>query len=315
MESIAVLVIEKGRARVVRFRVELAGEADWSLSSHTTKEALKSLRPDLISVVENEDRAHWLAEELRRQGRAETVILLHPETGSATPGQTHINLASPLDPSKPRQLVIQLAKALLEAQAREPANPLTGFPGAGVLREEVERRISAGETFAFLYLDLDNFKAYNDHYGFAKGDEAIKLLAEQVKSIIEQLGEKGDIYVHIGGDDFGILTTPVRAEKIANALLRKFDAFARTLYEEPERSRGYIVTKDRRGNEAQFPIMTLSIAGTGNQYRKISGYLHLSEIAAEIKAYAKSVTGSTFVQDRRQDPAPDDTAKGKSKKA
>jgi diguanylate cyclase (GGDEF)-like protein len=301
MESIAILVIEKGRARVMRFRVELAGEACWSLACHTTSEVLKRLKPDLVTVVKSERRAHWLAEELRRQGRADAVILLHPESESAAPGQPHISISGPFDPSRPRELVLQLAKALLEAQSKEPANPLTGLPGASVLRAEVEGRIEAGETFVFLYLDLDNFKAYNDFYGFAKGDEAIKTLSEQVKAVVAERGKAEDICVHIGGDDFGILTVPERAQKIAEALLEKFDKAAPNLYAEAERKRGYIMTKDRRGNEARFPIMTLSIAGVSNESRQISGYLHLSEIAAEIKAYAKDVSGSTYVQDRRQD--------------
>ena len=303
MESIAILVVEKGRARVVRFRVEVAGESDWSLACHTAAETLKRLHPDLITVVENEGRARWLAEELRRQGREDVVILIHPETPAGAPGQSHINLPGPLDPSKPGKLVLQLARALLEAQAKEPANPLTGLPGVGLLRTEVERRVSRKEAFAFLYLDLDNFKAYNDHYGFARGDEAIKALAGQVKAAVAQHGKDADFCVHIGGDDFGILTAPERANQIAEVLLKEFGRIAPTLYAEPERSRGYLVTRDRRGNEANFPIMTLSIAGVSNQHRRISGYLHLSEIAAEIKAYAKVVPGSIYVQDRRQDPS------------
>ena len=304
MESIAILVIEKGRARVVRFRVELTGEANWSLACHTTAEALERLRPDLVMVVESEGRARWLAEELRRKGRADAVILLHPEASAPKPGQNHISLSGRVDPSRPRELVLKLAQALLEAQAREPANPLTGLPGAGVLRTEVERRLAAGEVFSFLYLDLDNFKAYNDSYGFAKGDEAIKLLAELVRTTLRAQGKESDVAVHIGGDDFGIMTRPERAEEIAHHLLQAFDAAAPALYDEPDRSRGYIVTQDRRGNEAQFPLMTLSIAGVSNQRRQISGYLHLSEIAAEVKSFAKQTPGSTYVQDRRHDEPP-----------
>ncbi len=299
MESIAILVIEKGRARVVRFRVELAGEASWSLASHTLPEAVTRLRPDLVTVVENEDRARRLAEEFRRQGRADAVIFLHPDSVSA-PGQTHISLPGPVDPRDPKQLVLNLAQALLQSQGREPVNPLTGMPGAASLRAEVERRLAAEEVFTFLYLDLDNFKAYNDSYGFAQGDEAIKQLAEEVKKALAQHGEAEDLAVHIGGDDFGILTRPARAGKLAETLVRAFDALAPSLYQEPERSRGYLAAMDRRGNEARYPLMTLSVAGVSNEQRHITGYLHLSEIAAEIKAYAKLVTGSVYVQDRRR---------------
>jgi len=309
MESIAILVIEKGRARVMRFRVELSGEASWSLASHSLAEALKRGQPDLVTIVESEDQARWLADELRSQGRAKSVIFLHPDGDHTTPGQNHISLRSLVDPTNPKQLVLDLAQALLDSQGREPLNPLSGLPGVGLLKAEVEHQIAENKIFTFLYLDLDNFKAYNDFYGFARGDDAIRLLAALTKQAIAEHGSASDIAVHIGGDDFGILTVPAKAALIAETLRQNFDAKIIELYDEPERAQGYIVTLDRRGKEARYPIMTISIAGVSNQQRKIVSYLQLSEIAAEIKGYAKLVTGSIFVSDRRSDP-PDKAGKG-----
>jgi len=303
MNSIAVLVVEKGRARVMRFRVEMAGEASWSLDFHTVPEAIKKLRPDLLTVVENEDQARWLAEELRRQGRADAVILLHPDPAPSTPGQVHIALSKPADLSDPKELVLRLAKALLESQGKIPVSPLSGLPGAFALREGVERRLGGKEKFIFLYLDLDNFKAYNDYYGFAKGDEVIALLGELVRRVCAQCGDREDLCVHIGGDDFGIITKPERAEVIARTLIKDFDARVPALYEEAERKKGFIVTRDRRGNEATFPLLSLSIAGVSNERRLISSYPQLSEIAAEIKSFAKRESGSVFLMDRREDLA------------
>jgi GGDEF domain-containing protein len=215
----------------------------------------------------------------------------------------HIALSKQSDLSDPKELVLCLAKALLESQAKIPVSPLSGLPGAFALREEVERRLAAKEKFIFLYLDLDNFKAYNDYYGFAKGDEAIALLGTLVKTACREGGDSSDLCVHIGGDDFGIITRPARAEAIARALIRAFEEKVPALYEEPERSKGFIVTRDRRGNEATFPLISLSIAGVSNERRLISSYPQLSEIAAEIKSFAKRETGSVFLMDRREDMA------------
>jgi GGDEF domain-containing protein len=304
MESIAILMVEKGRARVVRFRVELAGEADWSLASHTVAEALKQARPDMITVVESEGRARQLAEELRRNGRADAVILLSPETAPEAQDHLQVALPAPFDPAKPKQLMMNLAQALVQAQNQEPRNPLSGLPGVGLLREEVGKRLREGIVFGFLYVDLDNFKAYNDYYGFARGDEAIKLLADTLKKAVAECGASEDLAIHIGGDDFGVLATPARAAKIAEAVIAAFDAQVPNLYDKEDRERGFILTRDRRGNEARFPIMTLSVAGVSNVQRSIEGYLELSEIAAEMKTFAKQTSGSIYVQDRRRDEPP-----------
>jgi GGDEF domain-containing protein len=301
MNSIAVLVVEKGRARVMRFRVELSGEASWSLDFHTVPEAIKKLRPDLLTVVENEEQARWLAGELRRQGRADAVILLHPDPTPSAPGQMHVALSKPTDLSNPKELILRLADALLASQGKIPVSPLSGLPGAFALREDVERRMAAKEKFIFLYLDLDNFKAYNDYYGFAKGDEVIALLGGLVKQICRECGGSSDLCVHIGGDDFGIITHPARAEEIARGLIKVFDEKIPSLYQEPERSKGFIVTQDRRGVETTFPLISLSIAGVSNERREISSYPQLSEIAAEIKSFAKQECGSVFLMDRRDD--------------
>lgn len=301
MDSIAILVIEKGRARVMRFRVELTGEANWSLACHSAAEALQRLRPDLITVVESENRARWLAEELRRQGRADAVILLHPESEITTPGQTHVSLPGEIDPAKPKEFFMHLAAALLDAQSKEPANPLTGLPGAGVLRAEVERRLAAGEPFVFLYIDLDNFKPFNDYYGFARGDDVIRMLARQMREVVREHGDITDMCIHIGGDDFAILTEPARADAIATSLIQHFEAAVPTLYDDTDRQQGFIVTHDRRGNPEKFPLMTITVAGVSSSRRKIEGYLQLSEIAAEVKSFAKKSPASNYVLDRRRD--------------
>ncbi len=190
---------------------------------------------------------------------------------------------------------------MLSAQARTPVSPLTGLPGSPVLRQDVERRLTGGEPFLFLYLDLDNFKAYNDVYGFGRGDIAIRLLGTEVVAAVKELGLPSDLCVHIGGDDFAIVTTSEEYESIANHIIRGLGIQVPALYSEADRARGHIETQNRRGELARFPLMTVSIGGVNTATRHVRGYLHLTELAAEVKGYAKALEGSQFVMDRRRD--------------
>jgi diguanylate cyclase (GGDEF)-like protein len=165
----------------------------------------------------------------------------------------------------------------------------------------VERRVTSGASFVFLYLDIDNFKAFNDVHGFARGDMAIRLLGREVIEATREDGTATDLCVHIGGDDFAVVTAVDAANRIAERIIAGFDRQAPELYSEEERSRGYIETPNRRGEPSRYPLMTVSIGGVSTVQRHIGGYLELAEIAAEVKSYAKALEGSQFVMDRRRD--------------
>jgi diguanylate cyclase (GGDEF)-like protein len=207
------------------------------------------------------------------------------------------NLAS----LRPEDLLQRLVRAVLSAQARTPVSPLTGLPGSPVLHNNIEQRLAAKEDFVFLYLDIDSFKAFNDVYGFAKGDIAIRLLGQQVVEATKQLGGPSDLAVHIGGDDFAIVTTDDRAAAIAQRVLAGFAERSPELYPAEARELGFIETPSRRGETERYPLMTLSIAGVDSARRRVKSYLQLAEIAAEVKGYAKELPGSQFVMDRRRD--------------
>lgn len=293
-------MVGKEHARSVRFRIDMSGEATWSLSGINLIEIVQRVKPDMVTVVDDEARALLLADELRQKGQADTVILLHPDPAAVLPSQQHIVLPESLDPSNPKDLMINLARSLIQAQSKGLLNPLTGLPGATVLHKEVNRRLSKKKTISFLYIDIDNFKSFNDYYGFARGDEVISLLSNLIKTTISQHGTPSDLCIHIGGDDFGVLTEPDRAQKIADSIICEFDMKTPSMYDEKERVAGFFLTKDRQGKEARFPLMTVSIAGISNQNRQIANSIELSEIAAEMKGYAKLIPGSSYVQDRRR---------------
>ena len=168
------------------------------------------------------------------------------------------------------------------------------------VEKEIKERILRGEKFAVLYIDIDNFKAYNDTYGFLQGDEVIKFFAEILISVIQENGTPNDFLWHIGGDDFIAITVPEKAEKVSSRLIACFDQGIKNFYSSDDWERGYVLTIDRKGRENVFPILSLSIAIVSNEYRSIDSHWLVSEIAAEVKQYAKTFPGSIFVKDRRR---------------
>jgi diguanylate cyclase (GGDEF)-like protein len=194
----------------------------------------------------------------------------------------------------------QMTQELIKMRERaENANPLTKLPGNIVIREQAEERIKANKKFMVIYCDLDNFKAFNDKYGIAKGDDAIKLTADIFKEAVKAKGGSDDFIGHEGGDDFILLTTPDKAGSIANYITKEFDARVKSLYDQEDLAKGYIVAQARDGSVKKFPIMTISLAGVTNEHRAISNYVEITNIAAEIKKKAKSIEGSAFVIDKR----------------
>lgn len=182
----------------------------------------------------------------------------------------------------------------------ENANPLTKLPGNMVIHEVIDSRIKEERKFMVIYCDLDNFKAFNDKYGIAKGDEAIKLTSDIFKEAAKEKGNTDDFIGHEGGDDFILISTPEKAQQIADYITSEFDKRIRSLYDVEDLSRGYIIAHGRDGAIKQFPIMTISLAGITNAHRGITSYGEVTNIAAEVKKKAKSVEGSVFVVDKRQ---------------
>jgi diguanylate cyclase (GGDEF)-like protein len=203
-------------------------------------------------------------------------------------------------PFGPKELLARVRAKLQRVTIDSSLSPLTRLPGNLAIEAELRRRIGRGEDFAVLYLDLDNFKAFNDVYGFGHGDEAIKILARLSQDAVRRHGLPSDFVGHIGGDDFIVVTHPERAEEIARDLIEHFDREIRTLYTERDLKQGFIETRDRRGSLNRFPIMSLSIAIVSTEHRKLTDYAQIGEIAADLKRYAKSLPGSVYVKDKRR---------------
>lgn len=181
----------------------------------------------------------------------------------------------------------------------ENANPLTKLPGNTSIREEIEGRIRRNEKFVGIHVDLNDFKAFNDKYGVGKGDEVIKFTSQALEKAVKGNGNTNDFIGHEGGDDFFVLTTPEKAEAVAAQIIAEFDGNIRNFYSAEDLKAGYITAKNRKGEFVKFPIMSVSLAGVTNQFRPISSYGELTNIAVEVKTRAKLENKSIFFIDRR----------------
>ncbi len=180
------------------------------------------------------------------------------------------------------------------------ASPLTRLPGGVSIESVLKKRLDADLPIAFCLLDMDNFKAFNDRYGYARGNEIIKGTARIIEEAVSQYGTEEDFVGHIGGDDFVIISTPDRYSRICSAIIEIFDRVVPDFYDMEDRQKGYIAGKTRQGEEMTFPFMTISIAVVTNQTRKFSNYIQIGELSAELKEYAKSIPGSVYVVDQRR---------------
>jgi diguanylate cyclase (GGDEF)-like protein len=180
------------------------------------------------------------------------------------------------------------------------ASPLTRLPGGIAIENVLKKRIDSKHPLAFCVLDLDNFKAFNDRYGYANGSEVIKETAKIIENVVKSNGTSDDFVGHVGGDDFVVITTPEYMRTISSEIISRFDRRIPDFYDREERERGYIHGKTRQGIEMEFPIMSISIAIVTNEHRKLTNPLEASEIAAELKDYAKSIPKSVFVVDKRR---------------
>jgi diguanylate cyclase (GGDEF)-like protein len=177
------------------------------------------------------------------------------------------------------------------------ANPLTGLPGNIPLETEVNARLAAGEAVSLLYVDLDNFKSYNDRYGVARGDGVIASLARTLRLVVEERpgGGHRDFLGHVGGDDFLLLTTPEAAATVAAEIASRFDDSVPSFYEREDWERGWVQGHDRRGKPARFPLVSVSVAGVANVTLALYDYVHATERLSALKGRLKRCPGSGYL--------------------
>ncbi len=182
---------------------------------------------------------------------------------------------------------IQNMLRLLRSNRR--ISPLTGLPGNVQIQAEMKKRLLNKEKFAMIYFDLDNFKAYNDTYGFANGDEIIKFTARTIVENIHKLRMKNSFIGHIGGDDFVAIIGETDYEKICQNIIIDFDKYVLGYYNSDDIEKGYIEVANRRGIIEQFPLTSISIAVLEVNSNTFKNTLEIAEIASQIKHRAKTI--------------------------
>lgn len=180
-------------------------------------------------------------------------------------------------------------------------SPLTGLPGNVQIHAELKKRILNREPFSVLYLDLDNFKAYNDVYGFLKGDEIIEFTAETICKCLHSAYNENVFIGHIGGDDFVGIIPDLHCDKVCQQILATFDAKSLKFFTQEDREKGYIEVANRKGIIEQFPLTSLSIGVVVADVGRFHNILEIGEVGAQVKHASKSVMGSSYAIDRRKE--------------
>jgi len=206
--------------------------------------------------------------------------------------------------------VLELQDALLHAQQalqfQAEHDPLTSLWNRGAIFRVMEREAKRGRrtngALGIIMADLDHFKEYNDRYSYFEGDRVIRILAKVLHDVVRGLSPEGGFVGHIGGDDFIFLVPMLQAPEICQEIVTIFDLLVPYQYSEQDRMAGYYFGKDRRGQLHRVPLMTVSIGVVTNERRTFSHPAQVSELATEMKSYAKTLNGSVYVVDRRQDP-------------
>ena len=179
-------------------------------------------------------------------------------------------------------------------------SPLTGLPGNVQIHSELKKRLSKSEPFCVLYLDLDNFKAYNDVYGFVKGDQIIEFTANTITNCLHKSGLEESFLGHIGGDDFIAIIPGTSCEKLCQNIIAEFDHSVLKYFSRKDIEKGYIEVANRKGIIEQFPLTSISIGAVVVDEGRFSNILEIGEVGAQVKHAAKSVMGSSYAIDRRR---------------
>lgn len=209
-----------------------------------------------------------------------------------------------IKPPDPLDLRIRIEMAIKRSHVSLHANPLTGLPGARVIEEVLKEKIKNRSVFSIGYVDIDNFKSFNDVYGYLKGDDVIMHTAYMLYKTINTFGNSDDFIAHIGGDDFVFATTPDKFDSVCQNFIFLFDRVIPFHYTHQHRKQGFVITRDRARNVKKTPLMSVSLAGVN--VRKdcgIENIVQINEKIAEIKRYLKTMRGSIYMADRRTSDA------------
>lgn len=179
-------------------------------------------------------------------------------------------------------------------------SPLTGLPGNVQIQAELKKNLTKKEEFAVLYLDIDNFKAYNDVYGFIKGDQIIKYTAKIIVNSIHEFESKTCFIGHIGGDDFIAIVPYKNIDMLCQNIIINFDNGVKDFYNEKDSENGYIQVANRKGIIEEFPLISISIAVVVAEKDRFDNIIEIGDVSSQVKHAVKSIVGSSYAIDKRK---------------
>ncbi len=197
------------------------------------------------------------------------------------------------------ELLARVRGVLRRSKEMRDESPLTGLPGNVRVQEEIESKVSSGGAFAVLVVDIDHFRAFNDHYGFARGDDVIRQLAHTAEGIIADIAGDDGFLGHLGGDDFVVVVPPEAAAVVADTLVSRFDASVPDWYDQADREHGWIEVPNRKGDPQRFGLLSISIGVASTDRRTFAHFAEVVAVANEMKTYTKATSGSSWAIDRR----------------
>ena len=279
----------------------------WTIfsSGHFALDRIFSDPPDMVIVeqflpeINGVDVLRMLrAENIYRQICA--ILVANDEYLSALPS-SDLNVDElVILPASADELRMRMVLALRRTTVTLDANPLTYLPGNTSINNAVQRFIASRTDFALAYADLDNFKPFNDRYGFSRGDEVLLMLSRVIANIVNMQHCDPSFVGHVGGDDFVFILPPDAVENACKRIVNDFDAIVPNFYDPEDRARGHIASCDRQGQQLVFPILSISIAVVLNINARYARYVEIAHEAGQIKKIAKASQESTYVIDRRQ---------------
>ncbi len=200
----------------------------------------------------------------------------------------------------PAEQLSRLGVLLSRTERNVAVHPSTRLPGTIEIERDIRRRLDSNPAFAVCYADLDHFKEFNDRYSYYDGDRVIFILSRILRDVVKGVCPEGFVG-HIGGDDFIMILPVGMVQEVCGEVISVFDILIPYQYSAQDRRAGYFFGKDRRGHLHRVPLMTLSIGIVTNERRRFTHPAQVSELATEMKSYAKTLPGSVFVVDRRRD--------------
>ncbi len=229
------------------------------------------------------------------------TVLYHPEPAEGLIVAGYQNGVEEFLHGDWRDTLFQVRIRMVAARSRRDIsfNPSTALPGPSMIEKEIERLLQLDVEFAVCYADLDDFKPYNDYYGYFYGDRLIRITARIIRDIVFDTCREGFVG-HIGGDDFMYIIPADKVRLVCGTILKVFDTIVPFRYSEEDRLKGMIIAKSRKGDIEEFPIMSLSIAVLISHRGEFTHVGEMSHMLADLKKYVKSLDGSNYVVERRK---------------